>query len=93
MKEIDFSSNLIFPDDDDYPDVDFSSDDLDIIHLCLNLRKRTLSEYLSLPDLKRAERRDINLDINHISSLIDQIEDAMPDQEFSWHRGPISYDD
>ena len=91
--DIDFSEFHTLLPECDHPDIDFSSDDLDIIHLCLNLRKRDLSEYLSLPNLKKAERRDINLDIEHISSLIDQIEDAMPDREFSWHRGPIPYDD
>lgn len=91
--DIDFSEfHTLFP-EDNYPDVDFSADDLDLIHLCLNLRNHMLSEYLSLPELKNSQRWDIICEMDHVSSLIDQIEDAMPDQEFSWRRGPISYDD
>lgn len=91
--DIDFSEFHTLLPECVHPDIDFSADDLDLIHLCLNLRNHTLSEYLSLPDLKTAQQRNIICEMDHISALIDQIENAMPDQEFSWHRGPISYDD
>ena len=89
---IDFSEFHTLLPECDHPDIDFSADDLDLIHLCLHLHKHTLSECLSLPGLKKAQSRDINLEIDRVSSLIDRIEDAMPEQEFSWHRWPLTDD-
>lgn len=92
--DIDFSEfHTLLPEDDDCPDIVFSVDDLDMIHSCLNFQKLTLSEYLSLPNLEKAERQDITFDLNHISSLIDRIENVVPGQDLSWNRGIIPYDD